>query len=251
MNYAELLQEWEIEENFAFQGWDFSHIDGRWDCPSLPWDYKTIVKSYLKDDHILLDMGTGGGEILLTINHPYKNTYATEAYAPNFELCKRVLSPLGITVAQTYPDDKLPFEKDSFDFIINRHESFDLEEVTRVLKPGGYFFTQQVGNQNDLEFFQMLNDGFIPRYSNHTTDNYTNTLTRLGYQIIVRDEVTFPVKFFDVGALVYYAKIIVWNFPDFSVKKCFDRLCECRREIETNGFLQGTGHRFLLGARKV
>jgi hypothetical protein len=120
MTHTELMQQWESEENFAFQGWDFAHIDGRCDCPNPPWDYRSVVKSYLKDTDTLLDMGTGGGEVLLSIKHPYNRTYATEAYVPNFELCQKVLSPLGITVAQTYTDDKLPFENQHFNFIIDK-----------------------------------------------------------------------------------------------------------------------------------
>ena len=49
-------------------------------------------------------MGTGGGEYLLTLNHPYCNTFATEAYLLNFELCSRTLTPLGIDVRQVFND---------------------------------------------------------------------------------------------------------------------------------------------------
>jgi len=252
----DLIKQWEAEENFAFQGWDFSHIDGRWDYPELPWDYKTVVKSYLKDADILLDMGTGGGEILLTINHPYKNTYATEAYEPNFELCKRVLSPLGINVVRTYTDenfqtdDKIPFENDFFNVIINRHDSFDLSEVNRTLKRGGYFITQQVGNKNDNEFMQRLNDEKFTHSPSHTIENYTDTLIKLGFQIVKTDEVFYPLRFYDIGALVFYAKIVPWVFPKFSVKTHLDKLFSCQKEVDEKGFLQGTGHRFLIVAQK-
>ena len=256
MRENDLVKQWETEENYAFQGWDFSHIDGRWDCPEPPWDYKSVVKSYLKDTDILLDMGTGGGEVLLTIGHPYENTFATEAYVPNYELCKKTLSPLGITVVQTYTDenlnadDKLPFEDNSFDFIINRHESFDLAEVNRTLRHGGYFITQQVGNKNDIEFMQRLNGGFVSHTPFHTIAKYTDTLTSLGYQIVKTEEILYPVKFFDIGALVFWAKIIVWEFPGFSVKSHYDKLLDCHREVQEKGFLQGTGHRFLIVAKK-
>ena len=33
-----------------------------------------------------------------------------------------------------------------------------------------------------------------------------------------------PIEFFDVGAFVWFAQIIVWEFPDFSVDKCFEHL---------------------------
>ena len=247
----DLKAQWEAEEKFSFKGWDFSHIDTRWDCPEPPWNYQKIVKSHLKNTDILLDMGTGGGEILREINHIYENTYATEAFAPNYELCKKELSSLGITVVQTHTDDKLPFENSFFDCIINRHESFDLNEVDRALKPGGYFITQQVGNKNDLEIAECLVGNFVPHSSKHTLSNYINTLEKLGYEIITKDEFLYSVKFFDVGALVYYAKIIVWEFPGFTVESHLDKLNCFQREIDEKGFIEGTGHRFLIVARKL
>ena len=257
MNNIDLTKQWEAEENHAFQGWDFSHIAGRLSENNPPWDYRTVIKSYLKDTDILLDMGTGGGEVLLSINHPYKNTYATEAYEPNFELCKKTLSPLGITVERTFTDedfnsdDKIPFNDDMFDFVINRHESFDLNEVNRVLKQSGYFITQQVGNKNAGEFIQRLNDNVdVPRLPNHTIENYINTLEKLGFEVIKKDEFQSPMKFYDVGALVFWAKIIVWEFPGFSVKTHIDKLLDCQKEIDEKGFLQGTGHHFLIVAKK-
>ena len=256
-NYEHLIKQWEAEENYAFQGWDFSYIEGRWDEPAPPWDYVTVVKSFLKDTDILLDMGTGGGEVLLTIGHLYENTYATEAYPPNFELCKKTLSPLGITVLQTKTnenfetDDMLPFDNDSFDVIINRHESFDLSEVYRTLKHGGHFITQQIGNTNTNEFMQRLNDDFVFDRTHHTLTKYVDTLKELGFQIVDTDEAVYPVKVYDVGALVFMAKIIIWEYPGFSVQTHLDKLVDCQKEIEDKGFLEATGHRFLIVARKI
>lgn len=251
MDREKLIKDWEAEENHAFQGWDFSHVDGRWVEPALSWDYKEIVKSHIKDTDTLLDMGTGGGEFLLSIGHPYENTYATEAYLPNFQLCQEVLSPLGITVAQTYEDDKLPFENNMFDVIINRHESFDLSEVSRVLKSGGYFITQQVGNKNTREFIKRLNDDFTFDMPHHTLDNYVETLIKLGFQIVAKKDETFAVKVYDVGALVFMAKILVWEYPDFSVETHIGKLLDCQKDIEERGFLEATGHRFYFVAKKA
>jgi len=247
-----LMKKWKDEENnFSLHGWDFSSINGRWNEPNPPWDYKLIVNSYLKDTDILLDMGTGGGEVLLTIGHPHKNTYVTEAYVPNLELCRNTLSPLGITVAQTFADDKLPFENEKFDFIINRHESFDLTEVNRTLKHGGYFFTQQVSNHNFYELMSLMNEKEAEYYDSHTIEKYAETLAQLGFQVIIKDEIKYPIEFFDVGAVIFIAKACVWNFPDFSVETHFDKLCEIQREIDKNGYYQVSGGRFLLASRKI
>lgn len=221
MNYNDLILQWKYEEDFAFQGWDFSHINGRWMSEPLPWDYRTIVLSILKSTDNLLDMGTGGGEFLMSLKHPFALTSVTEAHPPNVELCKKKLAPHGITVMQTYDDDKLPFQNDSFDIVINRHESFDPAEVGRVLKKGGYFITQQVGGENDRDLSQRLIKDFT------------------------------PVRFFDIGALVYFAKIVEWEFPNFSVNNSLDSLCQIQKEIEKKGFVQGKEHRFIIVAQKT
>ncbi len=252
MNYDKLKEQWKAEENFAFQGWDFSHIDGRMQTDELPWDYETTLRQYLKPTDRLLDMGTGGGEFLLTLGHPHELTAVTEAYPPNVELCRHRLAPLGITFAQTYDDDdKLPFADESFDIVLNRHESFDLAEVHRVLKPDGYFITQQVGYANNNDLSAKLIDGFEPPDPGHCLEYWLTELERLNFSVLTADEAFPTERFADVGALIYYAKIIQWEFPNFSVDTAFDRLCDCQRELEKFGFIAGTAHRFIIAARKT
>lgn len=53
-----LYEAWRKEESIAhIQGWDFSHISGRYtEEGQLPWDFKSVIKSYLTDEMTLLDM---------------------------------------------------------------------------------------------------------------------------------------------------------------------------------------------------
>lgn len=123
------IEQWKQEEKRSFEGWDFSHLENRWKMAALPWDYEEIVKQHLDDSYELLDMGTGSGEVLLGFHHPYSRTYVTEGYLPNYRSCRERLEPLGVTVKFVKEDDLLPYPDESFDLIINRHESFRLDEV--------------------------------------------------------------------------------------------------------------------------
>ena len=71
-----------------------------------------------------------------------------------------------------------------------------------------------------------------------------------GFEILQAKEAFPPICFYDIGAFVWFARIIEWEFPGFSVKKCFDRLLRLQRIIETDGKIEGTAHRFLIVARK-
>ena len=116
-NKETLLNIWLHEEEIAhIHGWDFSYIRGKYaEEHDLPWNYREIVKHYLQPEMKLLDMDTGGGEFLLSLNHPYNNLAATENYPPNVELCKRKLLPLGINFQKADGNAILPFDEQSFD----------------------------------------------------------------------------------------------------------------------------------------
>lgn len=250
MNCEELKSYWLSEEQYAFQGWDFSHIQSRWQHEPLGWDYKSIIMEHLCPTDQLLDMGTGGGEFLLSLNHPYENTSVTEAWAPNIQLCRERLAPLGIQVYPVQEDAPLPIADNSFDIVINRHESYDLPEVKRVLKPGGLFIAQQVGSENCASLEKRIN---LEEYARPAFSLQTElpVFQECGFAVKYAAE-SFPeLKFFDVGVIVFWAKIIEWSFPGFSVEKNFERLCALQNELELRGFISTTEHRFLIVSQNL
>jgi hypothetical protein len=53
-----------------------------------------------------------------------------------------------------------------------------------------------------------------------------------------------------VGALVFYAKTIPWEFPGFSVERCLTPLLKLQEGLEEGTPLTTREHRFLIVARK-
>lgn len=249
----ELLRMWLNEEKVAhIHGWDFSHIKGKFEEEhDLPWNYEDIVRIYLKPEMKLLDIDTGGGEFLLSLNHPYNSMAATENYSPNVELCKKKLLPLGIDFHKADAEKILPFDNQSFDMVINRHGNYRPDEIRRVLKEGGIFITEQVGAENDRELVELLlNDvpdlPFPDQYLKIAEEAFKGQ----GFSIIEGKEAFRPIKFWDVGALVWFARIIEWEFPNFNVKDCLENLYRAQELLEKNGVIEGMIHRFLLIAKK-
>lgn len=193
-------------------------------------------------------MGTGDGEFLLTLKHPYENTAVTEAYPPNVALCREKLQPLGIDVRQIVNDDALPFGDNSFDMILNRHEAYDVGEVSRILKPDGIFITQQVGGRNNNSLSNRLTDNFIPQFPDHNLSNCVNDLENAGFKIVFAKEEFPKVEFSDIGAVVYLAKVIKWEFPGFSVERCFDKLYDMYNDFLENDKIITYQHRFVIAA---
>ena len=248
-----LYMEWKNEENIAhIQGWDFSHIKNRYiEENKLPWDFKTLIKSYLTDEMSLLDMETGGGEFLLELQHPVSKTFAIEGYKPNVEFCKNKLLPLGIDFKEADGGSILPFDDKQFDIVTNRHGDYTCLEVKRVLKANGLFLTQQVGAENDWELIKLLQPEITKvAFPNQYLDIRKKELEEKGFEIVDCGEVFQPIKFFDVGALVWFAKIIEWEFVNFKVDTYLDNLYTAQEILERDGVIEGKIHRFYIAARK-
>lgn len=251
MDEKALEQIWLAEQQEAhIYGWDFSHLEGRYETGGLPWDYREVVETYRRPELRLLDLDTGGGEFLLSLGHPAQNTSATENYPPNAALCRQVLTPQGIDFRQADAAGPLPFPDGQFDLVLDRHGRFDPAELARVLKPGGVFVTQQVGAENDRELAELLLPGRALPFPQQTLRIQARALEQAGFAVLRGEEAFGPIRFYDVGALVWFARVLPWEFPGFSVERCLPALYEAQRILEVNGCIEGRIHRFLLAARK-
>ena len=253
MDQQKWIEQWLREEQAAhIHGWDFSHLDGRYEEENdLPWDYRETIRRYLTPTSRLLDLDTGGGEFLLSLGHPHRLTAATEAYPPNVALCQQVLTPLGIDFREGDPAVSVPFEDATFDMVINRHGEYVPDEIARVLRPGGLFITQQVGADNDRELVELLleNPPALP-FPLQRLEIAARRFEQAGFTVLEGQEAHRPIRFWDVGALVWFARVIEWEFPGFSVESCLDRLLQAQALLARNGVIEGTCHRFLLVAKK-
>jgi SAM-dependent methyltransferase len=239
------------EYSYPFQGWDFSHVTRtrRMVDGPLTWGYGSLVIARIRKARALLDMGTGGGELLASFAPLPALTCATESYKPNVGVAKKRLEPLGVKVFKTREDGPLPFEDGTFDLVINRHESYSPSEVFRVLRPGGSFVTQQVGCENDEQIRRLLGAD-LPRLPRWDLRIASGQLRRAGFKLSFQKE-DHPIRrFYDVGALVYCLKATPRVIPDFSLRKYFGALSRLNKKIEREGYIEDQNHRFVIITQK-
>ena len=248
----EMIKNWKEEEkNAHIHGWDFSHIEDRFmEDADFPWDYRQVIGQYLTPEKKLLDIDTGGGEFLLSLGHPHENTAATENYLPNVQLCKETLLPLGIDFRQADGNGRLPYGDNSFDVVINRHGDLNPAEIYRVLKPGGVILSQQVGAENDRELVELLCGSVSMPFAEQYAERAGEKFRKAGFSVLRQEECFRTIRFYDVGALVWFARVIPWEFPDFSVDTHLEKLMNAQRVLEEKGCIEGRTHRFLLVAQK-
>ncbi len=245
----QLLAAWLAEERRSFTGWDFSRFQGKLSHQPPPWNYRAIARELLVKATAVLDMGTGGGEILSSLGPLPAGTVATEGWEPNVAVAKKRLAPLGVKVVLVPNHQPLPFPDGSFDLVFNRHSWFDANEIARVLKSGGTLCLQQVDGRNlsDLkEFFGREN-----RMSDRVPEVVRKEMLSAGLTIRKEQSWFGKMVIADVTALVHFLHAIPWIVVDFSVEKDLPILRKIQDAIDRNEppiFREG---RYLFVAEKV
>lgn len=246
--------------NIPFSGWNFEYVTKtrRMVETPLKWNYHNIVLLWLLNANTMLDMGTGGGEVLSGFTLLPPNTFATEQYQPNIPVASERLEPLGVKVVQIdekYTNNEvLPFEDQMFDLIINRHEAYYPPELMRILRLGGLFITQQVG-QGLWNLKKALTGQKGPK-TDWNLETIVNGLESAGFQILDAREDNQVIRLYDVGAIVYWLKAIPWiiedaiGIADFTIEKYRDRLRKLHLQIEKEGFYDCSYEMFIIVAQK-
>jgi SAM-dependent methyltransferase len=245
-------------QDAPFSGWDFSWLAARSTDEPLPWDYRSEVARLAAGASTLLDMGTGGGEVLSGLVPRPPRTVATEAWPPSVPVAARRLLPLGIPVvqdegaaensAEDASQGRLPFRDGAFPLVTNRHESFLAAEVSRVLAPGGTFITQQVDMHTYDDLYRLLGLR-VPEQPDSWLPLAQRQLREAGLTVQVAMAGEERQRFRDVAGIIYYLRVIPWAVPEYTLDRCASRLRELH---ETPGAWPVTNgqRRFLVIAAK-
>jgi SAM-dependent methyltransferase len=240
------------------EGWDFSWFEGRATEERPPWGYARMLGQRMAalagvPGAAAADLQTGGGEVLATIPAAPSMLVATESWRPNVEVARRNLAPLGARVVQVqdeYAD--LPFADVSFDLVVSRHPvDVRWDEVARVLKPGGSYFSQDVGDGSVGELTEFMM-GPQPDTGGQTRDPKWSVMgaETAGLTVVQVREFRGRMEFRDIAAVVHFLRKVIWIVPGFSPDAYLHRLRALHERIESAGPFVATSVRFLFEARK-
>jgi len=245
------------------QGWDFSRVrDGR---DPVPWDYPTVVRNYLRPRDEVLDVGTGGGETFLSLAPYFGRGIGIDISPEMIETAQRNLSlspvdnPSGEgklafrrkLAFRIMPAEALQFPTATFDLVLNRHSVIVLDEVLRVLRPGGYFITQIVGHRNTaniLAAFGWTSASFGEGWWT-SASNLADQFRRRGCHVRALAEYDVPYWFCDVESLVFWLKAV--PLPEaFNVERHWQGVNRILEECRTERGIETNEHRELLIVQK-
>jgi len=235
-------------------GWDFSWFDGRATEERPAWGYARLIAERIGRARAVLDVQTGGGEVLATAVQASTTRpsvlAATESWPPNAELARSNLATLGGRVAEVADEADLPFAAATFDLVVSRHPVVTVwPEIGRVLQPGGTYLSQQIGAGSNRELIDFMT-GPQPVGTARSTQRAVAQAGDAGLEVVDLREQALRVEFFDVAAVVYFLKKVLWTVPGFTVARYREPLRRMHEHIVANGEFVCHAQRFLIEARK-
>lgn len=246
--FEELIAE---AEEVSVDGWDFSWLDGRATEQRPSWGYQRLLGERLASASAALDIQTGGGEVLAGAGPLPPAMVATESWPPNVARATGLLHPLGAIVVADPDEPPLPFADGAFDLVTSRHPATVWwAEIARVLRPGGTYFAQHVGPASVFELVEyFLGPQPQARRARHP-DTESADARAAGLEVVDLRSERLRVEFFDIGAVVYFLRKVIWMVPGFTVDAHRDRLRELDEQIRAEGSFVAHSARFLIEARK-
>ncbi|KXF55985.1 methyltransferase type 11 [Rhodococcus sp. SC4] len=246
--FEELVAE---AESVSVDGWDFSWLDGRATEQRPSWGYQRLMGERLARANAALDIQTGGGEVLAGAAKMPPVMVATESWPPNVAKATALLHPLGAVVVADPDEPPLPFADGAFDLVTSRHPATVWwDEIARVLEPGGTYFSQHVGHASVFELVEYFL-GPQPekvRRGRHYEDESADAQAA-GLDVVDLRFESLRIEFFDIGAVIYFLRKVIWMVPGFTVQQYLERLRELHELIEAEGPFVAHSTRFLIEAR--
>jgi SAM-dependent methyltransferase len=208
-----------------------------------------MVASRLPGVDALLDVQTGGGEMLANVGALPPLTVATEPWRPSVPVAAPRLRDLGAhVVAADGPD--LPFRAGAFDLVICRHPTVTpWPGIARVLRSGGTFLSQQIGADNVEELGAVIR-GPRPAGPQRGPARERAGAEANGLEVVDVREADLRCVFDDIAAVFYFLRLVVWIVPGFSVDRYRAELRALHERICADGPFVATSRRFLIEARK-
>jgi SAM-dependent methyltransferase len=232
-------------------GWDFSWLDGRASEERPSWGYQALMSQRLASASAALDIQTGGGEVLSGAATFPPTMAATESWTPNLAKATRLLHPRGVVVVAGSGAPPLPFADDAFDLVISRHPvTVWWSEIARVLQPAGTYFAQHVGPATVIELAEYFLGPAPEARTQRHPDQESAAAASAGLEVVDVRAQRLRVEFFDVGAVIYFLRKVVWTVPGFTVERYRDRLRELHEQIQAQGAFVTHSSRVLFEARK-
>ncbi|MWV47175.1 methyltransferase domain-containing protein [Paenibacillus sp. HJL G12] len=232
-------------------GWDFSRLNVI--VEGEAWNFHDRVTSLCRPGHVLLDIGTGGGEALLAIADSALLLIGIDQSEGMLETAAYNLGRSGKPNVRFLHmnAEQLHFPEAFFNLVTCRHSEFNAKEAARVLTQDGVFLTQQVSEGDKINLKQAFGRGQAWNIKQGILqDRYAAELQNAGFsrvQTFKYDATEYYSSIEDLIFLLKFTPIV----PDFGQSDTdFQILHRFIEENQTDQGIRSNSARFMIIAEK-
>ena len=232
-------------------GWDFSRMAT--EREPVPWDYLDVVSRFLRPTNVVLDIGTGGGERLLSLSRCYARAVGVDPDPDMLRVARgNAAGTSNVRFVQAGAERLDGLEDESFDIVLTRHAPVHVPELDRVTRPGGYFICQGVGWRNMANIRRAFDTGSETRYEEEHHSLLRDLASR-DWRLVAEAQYDVRSWVKDVPSLIFWFKAIAGanEVPaDFSIATHHGVINELIRRFGSPRGLETNEHRTLVTAQK-
>ncbi len=233
------------------RGWDFTRMSV--ERAPVTWEYLDVVSAFLRPTDVVLDIGTGGGERLVSLADKYLRAVGVDPDPDMVRVARENAARHANVQFLPVSAERLDLLDDgAFDVVLTRHAPTYAPELDRVTKAGGLFISQGIGSRNMANIHEAFNFGSRAHYED-AHRSFLSDLTTRGWRLVAEGhyDVRYWVK--DVPSLVFWFQAIAGapTIPDdFSVGTHHGVINELIQRFGSPRGLETNEHRTLVVAQK-
>ncbi|GAB6929111.1 class I SAM-dependent methyltransferase [Paenibacillus sp. JCM 10914] len=181
----------------TLNGWDFSQV--RCISEGTSWNFFDQVSKVCNTSDIVLDVGTGGGESLISIAPGAAFLIGIDLSHAMIQTAKQNLyssSTRNVRFMQM-DSEQLQFPPGLFNLISCKHAPFRASEVARVLTDDGIFLTQQVRECDKSNLAAAFGRGQFANQDGTLKERYITELDQAGFR---------QIEYVEYDAAEYYER---------------------------------------------
>ncbi len=221
-----------------------------------PWQLENIIRQYLSDTQLLLDIGAGTASKLTPLSNAANHLIALEPNSRMLAQAQKNLSEKKINNIHLIAGlaQNLPFYDNSFDIVTNMLAPYDFAEAYRVLKPKGKLIEEKLGERDKYELKLLFGEDekglrgqLIHLPDNFIIDDCHKKLSGLFSKFSIQTGI-WPTYYSIEGLTALLENTpSVRNFNRFHDQKTFEQAC---RLLMTDKGIRILQHRILIIAEK-
>jgi SAM-dependent methyltransferase len=124
------------------------------------------------------------------------------------------------------------------------------DEIARVVRPGGTYLSQQIGAGSNRELSEAMM-GPLPPPDRQHPEQVAAAAEAAGLHVVDLRAERLRAEFFDVGAVAYFLRKVIWTVPDFTIERYERQLRAVHDRIRAEGSFVSYPKRLLIEAVKV